>query len=81
MDRDAVASVLLRVIERRVRRAQEVTYRVMSTLGGNLPGFEEGIRGLFARERARFDSQVELWPADIRSYVTALAAPVFEEQP
>ena len=32
----------------RVRAAQEAAYRFMSAVGGNLPGFEEATRALFA---------------------------------
>lgn len=62
----------------RVRRGQEVAYRVMSALGGNLPGFEEAIRGLFAHDRERFETYLREWPDDVRAYVTALAEPAFE---
>lgn len=63
----------------RVRRAQEVTYRVMVALGGDLPGFEEAIRALFAGEASRFTARVQDWPADVRAYVHTLAADAFPE--
>src|SRR5437588_4125867 len=37
------------------RQAQEAAYRVMTTLAGDLPGYEDATRALFARDRARFD--------------------------
>ncbi len=61
----------------RVRRSQEVAYRVMVALGGNLPGFEEAIRALFAGDAARFAAQLAHWPGDVRGYVSALAAGAF----
>ena len=61
----------------RRRRAQEAAYRFMSALAGNLPGFEEAIRALFAGERNRFDGLVEAWPPDVRDYASELAAPAF----
>lgn len=59
----------------RVRRAQEVAYRFMSALAGDLPGFEEAIRALFAGDAARFDEQTRPWPRDVRIYARQLAAP------
>ncbi|WP_225785459.1 DUF2239 family protein [Xenophilus sp. Marseille-Q4582] len=58
-----------------VRAAREAAYRVMSLLGSELPGFEEAARSLFAGERARFDSYVSDWPADVARYVRQLAEP------
>ena len=37
------------------RAAREATYRFMTAIAGDLPGFEEATRALFAGERARFD--------------------------
>ncbi|WP_374473129.1 DUF2239 family protein [Phenylobacterium sp.] len=58
----------------RSRVAQEALYRVMSALGGDLPGFEEAARALYARDDARFDALVGAWPPDLRAYVARLAA-------
>jgi hypothetical protein len=57
-----------------VRQAQEVTYRVMTTLAGDLPDYEEATRALFARDRARFDQLTAGWPVDIGDYVRELSA-------
>lgn len=62
----------------RARRSQEAAYRFMSALAGNLPGFEEAARALFAGARERFDEQVEPWPADIRDHAKSLAAVAFQ---
>jgi hypothetical protein len=56
------------------RQAQEVTYRVMTTLAGDLPGYEEATRALFAGDRARFDELTAPWPKDIGDYVRELNA-------
>lgn len=63
--------------EDRVRQAQEASYRFMSAMAGNQPGFEEATRALFARHAERFQNESESWPADIRDYARKLAAPVF----
>lgn len=57
-----------------VRHAQEVTYRVMTTLAGDLPHYEDATRALFGRDRARFDELTAGWPVDIGDYVRELNA-------
>jgi len=65
----------------RQRRAQEVAYRFMSAMAGNLPGYEEALRALFAADRARFDEHLAAWPPDVRDYAVALAAAAFAPEP
>jgi hypothetical protein len=65
----------------RMRRAREVTYRFMTTLAGNELGYEEATRALFAGNAARYHALIEGWPADVRSYATALALEAFEAEP
>jgi hypothetical protein len=57
----------------RQRRINERTYNVMAALAGNLPGFEEASRALFAGELDRMAALAEAWPADIRNYTVRLA--------
>ncbi|MBL8139327.1 MAG: DUF2239 family protein [Acidobacteria bacterium] len=64
----------------RVRRAQEVSYRFMSALAGDLPGFEDAIRALFTGDPARFDEHTRAWPRDVRTYARQLAAPALGER-
>jgi hypothetical protein len=52
---------------------QETAYRFMAAMAGNLPGFEEASRALFAADRARFEDLTAAWPADIRTYAGKLA--------
>ena len=61
----------------RQRRAQEAAYRFMSALGGDLAGFEEAIRALFAADRVRFDGLIAAWPPDVSAYAARLAAGAF----
>lgn len=62
----------------RVRKAQEAAYRFLSAMGGNLPGFEEANRALFAGDAGRFTSEVAAWPVDVRDHATRLARAAFE---
>ena len=50
----------------RIRRSRDRTYRFMSAIAGNLPGFEEAARALFAWDLDRFEELIEGWPKDIR---------------
>ncbi len=61
----------------RQRLAQEAAYRFMSALAGNLVGFEEAIRALFAADRTGFDELVAAWPSDVGDYARKLAADAF----
>ena len=49
----------------------------MSALGGDLPGFEEASRALFARQRERFVEELQVWPVDVRTQALELAEPAF----
>ncbi|MBO1110625.1 DUF2239 family protein [Bordetella petrii] len=56
-----------------LRQRQEAAYRFMSSIGGDLPGFEEAARALFAQDPARFAQHVAAWPSDVREHATRLA--------
>ena len=56
-----------------LRQAQEATYRFMNEMAGDLPGFEESIRALFASDLARLKQLVAKWPRDIRNHVLNLS--------
>jgi hypothetical protein len=53
----------------------------MAALAGDLPGFEEAGRALFAGERERLASLIARWPVDIREHILRLADPAFEPVP
>lgn len=55
------------------RQAQERAYHFISALAGDLPGFEEASRALFADDRAAFVHQTDAWPADLREHARHLA--------
>src|SRR3954464_9231651 len=57
----------------RARAARDAAYRFMSVMAGNLAGFEEASRALFADDRRRFVGLVAGWPDDIRDHVVKLA--------
>jgi len=57
----------------RERAARDAANNFMSAMAGNLPGFEEGARALFAGDRLRFEQQIANWPEDIRAYAIGTA--------
>lgn len=56
------------------RRIQERAYRFMSAMAGNLDGFEESTRALFAGDTEKFIQLIAGWPCDIRDYALSLAS-------
>ena len=76
------ASVVLRKLVEQARRSDtgntrqrhERAYHFMSALAGNLPGFEEAIRALFANDLARLQQRMADWPTDVRRHVLYLAS-------
>ncbi|WP_438269999.1 DUF2239 family protein [Paludisphaera mucosa] len=61
----------------RVRKAREAAYRFLVAMAGNLAGFEEANRALFAGDREKFAAETESWPADVRDHARALARVAF----
>jgi hypothetical protein len=47
------------------RTRTAAAYRFMSAMAGDLPGFEEAARALFAGDRDRMAAELAQWPADI----------------
>jgi uncharacterized protein len=59
----------------RTRQARDRAYHAMSTLAGDLAGFEEASRALFAGDHERLAAQMAAWPKDVQAYVVQLAEP------
>ena len=64
--------------KQRARLAMDAACRVMSAMAGNLPGYEEASRALYAADEARFDDLIREWPPDIREYLQRLARYAFQ---
>jgi uncharacterized protein len=54
--------------EDHARQIRAALSRVLSSLAGDRPRYEEALRALFAGEGERFESLVERWPKDIREF-------------
>jgi hypothetical protein len=57
------------------RAARERTYRFLSAIAGDLPGFEDASRALFAGDLDAFGDRMDRWPGDIKTYAMRLAGP------
>ncbi|RDI58044.1 DUF2239 family protein [Microvirga subterranea] len=55
------------------RSARNAAYAFMAAMAGNLPGFEEASRALFANDRDRFEALVATWPGDVRIHTIRMA--------
>jgi uncharacterized protein len=55
----------------RARQATEAAGRFLTAMAGNLSGYEEACRALYAGNRARLGDLIEAWPADIQTYLLA----------
>jgi hypothetical protein len=55
------------------RVANDRAYHFMSAMAGNLAGFEEAIRALFANDAGRYQEVIKDWPADVRDHALKLA--------
>jgi hypothetical protein len=63
------------------RQKQEAAYQFLHALAGNLPGFEEVTRALFAPQPERFDELTQPWPRDVRDHARKLAKAAFVAGP
>jgi hypothetical protein len=53
----------------RVRLALDAAARFMSAMAGDLAGFEEAARALYAKDRTRLESLTRKWPSDVREHM------------
>lgn len=52
--------------EDQVRESQDCANRFMYAMAGDLSGFEEAVRALYARDKLCFEAETAAWPVDIR---------------
>lgn len=77
------ASVTLRALVDAARKAEasaepakarmEAAYRFMAAMAGDLPGFEEAVRALFAGDRGGLEQRIIDWPCDIGAEILQFA--------
>ncbi len=62
--------------ESRSRRRVDAAGRIMWSLAGNLDGFEEASRALYARKWGDFSARIAAWPEDLRKHLEWMLAPL-----
>lgn len=76
------SAVLRRLVDAEIQRSagsrsdhtrQTTTYAFISSIGGDLPDFEEASRCLFANDWMGFATKIAAWPNDVRDYALMLA--------
>ncbi len=60
-----------------IRQAKEASYRFMSAIGGDLPGFEDASRALFGQDATNFAHTIAHWPVDVQAYLAWLSRNAF----
>lgn len=79
------ASAALRRLVEAARRAEapaearDAAFRFMSAAAGDLPGFEEAARALYAGDAEGFAARLSAWPGDLAAHARRLAGPAFAE--
>jgi len=58
--------------EQRARQMTEAVGRFMTAMAGNLPGYEEASRALYARDHDRMETYIRQWPEDIQAHIRRL---------
>jgi uncharacterized protein len=61
------------------RAAMDTTCRFLSAMAGDMEGYEEAARALYARDKAKFGELISSWPEDIRLYALKLSGAAFPE--
>ena len=59
----------------RARKARDAAYRFMTALAGDLPGYEDAVRALFAEDEAGLERAVAGWPEGVRMAVVSFLKP------
>ncbi|WP_026091338.1 DUF2239 family protein [Blastomonas sp. AAP53] len=54
------------------RQRRDAVYRFMQAACGDMPGYEDALRALYAAQDSDFLARVEPWPADIVRYIRKL---------
>jgi hypothetical protein len=60
------------------KKAQAATLNFMSAIAGNLEGFEEAVRALYADKKNDFETQISSWPKDIKQTVLRFSELAFK---
>jgi hypothetical protein len=70
------AAIRSESLESRARRRVDAAGRFMWSLAGNLEGFEEASRALYARKWGDFSARIASWPEDLRRHLEWMVEPL-----
>ena len=80
--RGGASAELRRLVEAALRQdasrqdpkaAKSAAYRFLSSIAGDMPGYEEALRALFADDPTAFDKHSAQWPKAVADYARKLA--------
>jgi len=60
-----------------IKQSLERTHAFMTSIGGDLPGYEEALRALYAKDEGKFHKQLLHWPTHVKEHAHKLAAAAF----
>jgi uncharacterized protein len=63
--------------QERARSVRDAAAKFMWAMAGDLPGFEEASRALFASDRTKLEGLIRKWPKDVREHVLRLVRGAF----
>jgi hypothetical protein len=66
--------------ETRSRETIEAADRFMWSIAGNVAGFEEAGRALYARNWSKFDEIIAPWPRDIKKHLSMMLRPLRDSE-
>ncbi len=61
-----------------IKKSQEVTYKFLTSIAGDLPQFEEAIRFLYRQDKKKFKGLISSWPPDLVKHALYLSKDAFE---
>lgn len=64
----------------KARLAKDATVRFLTSMAGNLPGYEESTRALYSANLDAFQREIGNWPKDIRDHALKMSEPIFQHQ-
>ena len=79
--RGGASATLRKLVEEALRKGRgaadhhDAAFRFLSVMAGDLPGFEEAVREIYAGNRVGYDHFSHEWPAGIREHGARLAFP------
>lgn len=63
--------------QQEARSAIDAAARFLSAMAGNLPGYEEATRALYARDSEQLEELIRAWPEDLRLHISRLVSGAF----